>query len=547
MYQRLATHRFVLRPGSGEDMRRLLETLQAEAWHGEQIVYLWGGRHLEQEIPSAQSLQSLIITNCFGVVSLVQHMTQMGGTSLPKLWIVTCGAQVPDAKEYPTVEQAPLYGMGRVIHNEHPELYSTLVDIGAPQKLPGGYTYDESVLEALYRELQTKAEESEVLLRGHARYVNRISRVELDSRSPETSTPLLRSDACYLIIGGVSGFGFETAKWMVRRGARHLILASLSGLATKQIRDEVEALRADGSNISVVSLDVTQEQDVERLFEQLRSGPLPLRGVIHAAALFHDRPIRELDEATIATVMAPKVMGAWNLHKQTQTMPLDFFLLYSSVTVLVGNNSQGSYVAGNAFMDALAHWRRTQGLPATAVEWGALAQVGVVAQNKELSDILTRKGLSATAPQQYLNLLETTLSTQQPLLAIANVDWRRLDAFLLTRSSRLRCLDLLSEEMQEASGNPQDLTRVLLATAPEDRQALVQEYLTQALAKLLGKPTTSLTSHSADLGLDSLMAMELRHTLRKDLKIDIPVMQILHVRNLSSMAILLTERLVERV
>jgi len=223
-------------------------------------------------------------------------------------------------------------------------------------------------------------------------------------------------------------------------------------------------------------------------------------------------------------------------------------VLYSSVTVLVGNNSQGSYVAGNSFMDALAITRRSQGLTAIAAQWGALAKVGVVAQNKELSDILTRKGLYALTAEQCLNLLEQVLDTGRPLIAVANVDWKRLDNFLLTTSSRARCSELLSAEKQETPEDPEDLRSSVLATAPEERQGKIQAYLVEALAKLLGVPATTLASQpSGSLSLDSLMAMELRHVLRRDLEIDIPVMQILRAPGISAMANMLAELMMEKV
>jgi len=174
--------------------------------------------------------------------------------------------------------------------------------------------------------------------------------------------------------------------------------------------------------------------------------------------------------------------------------------------------------------------------------------VGVVAQNKELSEILTRKGLYALTAEQSLNLLEKVLHTGRPLIAIANVDWKRLDAFLLTASSRARCLELLSAEKQEAPADAEDLGTTLLEAPPEERQARVQAHLTEALAKLLGVPSATLASQSAgDLSLDSLMAMELRHVLRRDLEVDIPVMQILRMQSIASMATMLTELMMEKI
>lgn len=184
---------------------------------------------------------------------------------------------------------------------------------------------------------------------------------------------------------------------------------------------------------------------------------------------------------------------------------------------------------GNSFMDALAISRRAQGLLAIAVEWGALARVGVVAQNKKLSDILTRKGLYVLTAEQSLNLFKKVIDTQRPLVAIVQVDWKRLDALLLTTSSRARCLELLSTEKQDAQEPPEDLRTSVLAAKPEERQARIQAHLTEALAKLLGIPAATLASQSAgNLSLDSLLAMELRHVPRRDLEILLPGIALLY-------------------
>jgi acyl transferase domain-containing protein/NAD(P)-dependent dehydrogenase (short-subunit alcohol dehydrogenase family) len=887
--QRVDKHHFMLRCGSLDDTRQLLETLQAEGLLGEQVVYLWGTERLDHEQSNAEMLRSLVVTASWGLVALVQSLVKSEWHPLPRLWVVTTGAQAPEITQPRIIEQAPLYGLNRAIHHEHPELNCTLVDIGSAP--------DEEMLKTLCEEMQAQETETEVLLRPGARYVNRIRRIEpgiflpasditahpelafrlqtaapgalsrlvfqsvprlrpgtgeveiaveaaginfkdrinasgmtsselgeegyadefslgqecagritavgegvsdlqigdevialgrhclgsyviteaafvahkpasislkegatiplvfttayyalhhlarirtgervlihgasggidlaaiqivqqargvvfatapseekraylrslgvdyvLDSHSlsfadeilqithgegvnivlntmageaaakslallrpfgrflqlgkhdllankkvglrpfnrglsyfaidmnrmwrdnpaliaqilheledlfarevyrplpyrlyqlsqvreafetiqqpqqigklvmsfarpqtmvyhrPETTSLPFRSDAVYLLIGGVSGFGLATAKWLVRRGARHLVLAGISGVATQESIEGIDLLKAYGASVSVVKVDVTRQDEVAALLEKMRANPLPLRGVIHAAANFDDRAVIDLDEATISKVMSPKVLGAWNLHRQLGTLPLDFFILYSSVTVMVGNNSQGSYVAGNAFMDALAITRRVQGLPATAIEWGALAKVGVVAQNKELSEILNRKGLYGLTAEQCLNLLEQVIDSGRPMLAIARVDWKRLDAFLLTSSSRARCLELLSTEKQETPEQPEDLRTAVLSTAPEERPARIQAYLVEALARLLGVPAATLASQSTgNLSLDSLMAMELRHVLRRDLELDIPVMQILRAPGVSAMASMLAELMMEKV
>ncbi len=175
-YQRVSEHRFIVRPGSIEDTRRLLETLSAEDLLGEQIVYLWGTERLDDEQTTSDALRAVVVTECWGVVSLVQCLVKSERHPLPRLWVVTAGAQAPEITEARIIEQAPLYGLSRVIHHEHPELGCTLIDIGAT---PGA-----DMLEALYEEIQAQEAESEVLLRPGARYVNRVHRVKSGTYLP---------------------------------------------------------------------------------------------------------------------------------------------------------------------------------------------------------------------------------------------------------------------------------------------------------------------------------------------------------------------------
>src|SRR5262249_47191953 len=153
-----------------------------------------------------------------------------------------------------------------------------------------------------------------------------------------------RGDASYLVTGGVAGFGLATARWLVENGARHVVLASRTGTADPEALAE---MRAHGATVRTVAADVTQRAEVDRLIAAVASSGAPLRGVFHAAMVLDDDFIPRLDDARMQRVMAPKLLGAWNLHAATHRLPLDHFVLYSSIAAVVGSNGQANYVAAN--------------------------------------------------------------------------------------------------------------------------------------------------------------------------------------------------------
>ena len=216
----------------------------------------------------------------------------------------------------------------------------------------------------------------------------------------------LREDATYLITGGFGGMGLRVAEWMVGRGARNLVLAGRSGIASEEARACLRRLETAGAQVAAVRADVGREEDVAGLLEEFRRAMPPLRGVVHAAGVFDDRVLMRHDRERFARVLAPKVKGAWNLHRLTREMPLDFFVLFSSAAPYLGLVGLGNYTAANAFLDALAHYRRGRGLPALSVAWGGWTRVGMAgALGERREEQWMSKGLDSLTPDEGLRVL----------------------------------------------------------------------------------------------------------------------------------------------
>lgn len=361
---------------------------------------------------------------------------------------------------------------------------------------------------------------------------------------PEQSLKF-RNDGTYLITGGLGGFGLATAQWLVEHGARHLVLVGRRGAATPEAQLAVDAMEQAGAQVMVAKVDVSQEQQVGELLFKVRQSLPPLRGVFHTAMVLEDSIVLQLNEELLKKVMNPKVIGAWNLHAQTLEAPLDFFVLYSSITSLFGNPGQGNYVAANAFLDAMAHYRRAMGRPALTINWGALAEVGYVAERAELGERMSRRGLKSFKPEKALKALGRLLQQDRIHVAVADFDWSTLSNIWTTPSPKWSHFVSKDSEERHQSEQVDGFRTVLLNASPEEQRELVTARLYDHVAKVLGTSATKLDSEKPiiDLGFDSLMAVELRARVENDMGVEIPVMQLMQGQNLTGLITYLTEQL----
>ena len=201
----------------------------------------------------------------------------------------------------------------------------------------------------------------------------------------------LPPDATYLVSGGRGGFGLATAEWLARAGARHLALVGRSAATGPDAAMTLERLRGDGVEIRELAADIADAAQVEALLERIRRDMPALKGIVHCAAAIEDASLVNMTEDSFYRVLRPKIAGAWNLHRQTLDRDLRFFVMYSSATTLFGNEGQANYVAANLYLEALAAHRRGLGLPALAVAWGAIGEVGHLARNPAVARLLSER------------------------------------------------------------------------------------------------------------------------------------------------------------
>jgi acyl transferase domain-containing protein len=343
-----------------------------------------------------------------------------------------------------------------------------------------------------------------------ARHIGRIVVTQQDD------TLFVRADATYLVTGGLRGLGLAVAEWLAAQGARHLALLG-RGSPSSEAQATVEALREAGVQVAVFQADVSRVEHLSAVLDAIRAEMLPLRGVVHCAAVYEDGVLLQQEWPRFESVYAPKVAGSWHLHQQTQQDALDFFVLFSAGAVLVGSAGQGNYIAANAYQDVLAHERRAAGLPALSINWGPWAEVGA-ATGARYEERLLQQGFRLFKPHEGLAALGTLLRRGDlpPQVGVLRVDWKRFGAQSKSGHAFFAELAAAAPAPESATIQASEWLTRLQEAAPSIRKGLLLEYIRVQAVRALGLDSSfgiDPRQPLQTLGLDSLMAVELRNLL----------------------------------
>ena len=338
-----------------------------------------------------------------------------------------------------------------------------------------------------------------------------------------------RGDATYLITGGVGGFGLAVADWMAAHGARNLVLIGSREASADSARKHFADAGTRGIRVLAKAADVSDEAALDGLFAEMSETMPPLRGVIHAAMKIDDGILQHLDARRFRTAMAPKAGGAWNLHVRTRGLPLDFFVMFSSVASLFGNPGQGNYAAANAFLDALASHRRALGLPALTINWGHLGGVGYVSRNPHVSDYLNRHGIPELSPREALELLSRLLRSESSRSTAMRMDWDQWAEANPRLKSSPRYSEILTSEVAETGQEGGGIAAAILRLPGPERLKQLEVFVREVAARVLGMQATQIDPARplTDFGLDSLLGIELVNRIEEGLGLRFPVEKIL--------------------
>jgi acyl transferase domain-containing protein/NADP-dependent 3-hydroxy acid dehydrogenase YdfG/acyl carrier protein len=355
---------------------------------------------------------------------------------------------------------------------------------------------------------------------------------------------ILQPDATYLVTGGCSGFGFEVARWLAANGARHLALVSRSARPTPDIDAAITSLRHDGVDVRLFAVDVTDSAAVAELFERSLAAMPRVRGVVHSAMLLDDAMFPEMSAERFLRVARPKILGAWNLHHHAPQ--LDWFVGFSSIAAQWGSPGQSNYAAGNVFLDMLACHRSELGEHGLAVAWGPLGSAGYVAHHDDVARILATQGWRMLAPQPALAALGSALLGSPPNITVLDADWPTVMGYWTREATSHRFGHLRSSD-GDPNGSTASLQPEFTALAPERAVPLLVDALVQRLARISGTAPERIDPNDSVsvLGLDSLMATQLRTWIQCELDVDYSMMRLLKGPSVVELATELHTSLVE--
>lgn len=345
----------------------------------------------------------------------------------------------------------------------------------------------------------------------------------------------------YLVSGGTRGFGLAVGRWLAEAGAGRVVLTSRSGKIDPAAQPALEAMRGEGREIEVLALDVSDENAVEQCITNMASAAKPLKGIVHAAAVYDDALLANMTPKKVQAVLAPKVRGGWALTKAVEKSGarLDFFVSLSSLAQALGWAGQANYTAANAFLEALAKYQRASGIPGVCVNLGALKQSGFVARSRRISAYLESTGMRSFSDAAALKGIAGALSAEPAAVTFADVNWSRIAATqpVLARSARLRPL------MEGGAQQAQSIRSLLANTAGPARQAHASALVREQLAKVLRVDKALVDSYPtmADAGLDSLSAFELRIRIESELGLPVPLARFTQAATVADLAALVCE------
>ncbi|MCZ8379917.1 SDR family NAD(P)-dependent oxidoreductase [Mycobacterium sp. CPCC 205372] len=535
-------HRTVGLPVSDADSEQLVDALRAAAADDSTLRILHVAA-LDSDSGTGPSMRSLLRMQHRILVGTRRLFRAAAAAELRSpIWLVTRGAQRITDGDTVAPDQSALWGFGRAAALELPHVWGGLADLSAGSGDKAGEW--SRLVDRISSAHDPASREDQLALRDKALYVPRLVR----RTEPASGAPLqLRADATYLVTGGLGSIGLETAGYLAANGARHLVLTSRRA-PSDAARERIDALNEQhGCDVRVVTADVADAHDVARLMAGMQAGLPPLAGIVHAAGEIGTTPLSDLDDAEVDRVFAGKVWGAWHLSEAAADLKLDFFISTSSIASVWGGYGQTAYGAANAFLDGLAWRMREQGVPGISVNFGPWSAGMADADSRAR---LEQRGVRTLSPADALaglaDVVAASLANGPAQGVVARIDWTRFLPLYQQAGRRAFLAELEREVPAPAADSapvvtPSGRTPLVerLTNAPlQQRKRLLTDYLRDAVAEVTRVDAAEIREDAGffDLGMDSLMAVELRRRIEQGVGKDIPVTLVMDHPRLSDAA-----------
>ena len=447
----------------------------------------------------------------------------------PRLWLVTTGVwHLASDNSEGHAAQSPAWGLGRVIECELPELRPVNADLSASP--------DDNEIELLSRLICGNGPEEQIAVRGEKYFAARYERM-----LPETGgTVTFRSDACYLITGGLGGIGLHVAEWLAKNGAKHIALVGRRG-PDEAARARIAALESSGASVRVFSADISEHGQVRSMLDTIHAELPPLKGVFHLAAVTSAILLNDLDDESLDRVMRSKAVSAWVIDRCLDGLELDFFVLFSSITVVISQPGLASYVAANAYSEGLARHRRARGLKAQSIGWAVWQSTGLCEdpQVQKGAQEYQQMGIQPFQVEHALRVLGRIMAAGKTDVLAMPVVWDQFARSFGNAAPPRAFLDLLPKaDIASAPEASEAIGEKLRALEPARRRAALETHLRERLAAVLKTDSTRIDPAKpfGAMGMDSLMGLEFVRRLSATTGLRLPVTAVFNYPTIQTFA-----------
>ncbi|KPA18698.1 short-chain dehydrogenase [Candidatus Magnetomorum sp. HK-1] len=507
------------------------------------ILFLRGLDTILTDDDSVEIMRKKINNLYENLLSFVQSVINYKWKHLPRIWLITRNAwNISQAMHQIEPVQTGIWGIGRVIALEHTDMWGGCIDLDNCES--------DNWVEALLTAVSSIANNDQIAVRNNASlYVARLKGAPIRNNNPSNKeNQFVKSDATYLVTGGLGALGLRTAERLFHCGAKNIVLLGRS-TPEKGAKKRIEALKQEGVRIEIFQADVSDETVMAEVFNSIQKNMPPLLGIVHAAGVLDDGILIKQNPMRFNEVLSPKIFGSWNLHLLTKDIPLDFFVMFSSSSAITGNQGQGNYAAANAFMNGLAYYRRTKGLVATSISWGPWAGIGMATSNTNIQDKVGLQGYRLIPMETGLEIFENLIGVN-----ITQISVMDLDVNVFTARNYLEKTDFFSNyirskslsEIQEKTKYNSELVNKLKNAPFEARTENMISFLLEITKQVIGNNNEIISDRPImDMGFDSLMIMELRNRISSELGKKLPVSILFDYPTLDSLANHLIQNILE--
>lgn len=481
--------------------------------HAASISYNWSDPPL-----TADSVEEQQVFGSISFMYLHQRLSALKLFEIPRLVIVTNGIQtVGIEKDIAQPVHSPLWGMAKVMFNELTQYNCRYLDLSSNPS--------QEEFEQLIQHISFPLEfENEIALRGKDSYVPRLDVHHQEEYAYTEKKKQFSAEGTYLVTG-FKGLGFHFIEWMIRQGARHFALVSRSGDAPEEVLSKIAKYTAQGCAFNIFRADTGSYEELKTVIDLIDKCMPMLKGVVHAAGVIEAKTLTDLDQQGFLRILNPKVKGAWNLHLLTLNKSLDCFIMFSSASTLIGLSGQGSYVAANAFLDTLAQSRKSMGLPGMSINWGVIKDVGMVSNEADLEKYARAEGFEPVAMRDALEVFNAIYDSEHTQIGIVKLHAESMATYYSSLAKTQYFKGLLKTETQQQTGEKKFSSLYHELSSDEERSIALEELVMQHVATIVKTAVSRINASMTfkGLGIDSLMAIQLRNLLEKSLNLKLSV------------------------